>query len=148
MPKLTRKVDWQERLYQFIDARRARAFVWGRQDCGMFAADGVREMTGVDLASPWRGQYKTAKAAKRTVGKRDLLAFVNTSTNLPPHNNLRNARRGDLVMLKTANSVLASDAHCPEQTLAICIGASAVAPGKAGLVNVKMCHAIAAWRIG
>lgn len=46
-------------LRQFLDTRRAAAFRPGLRDCAMFAADWIAELTGVDPAAKWRGQYRS-----------------------------------------------------------------------------------------
>ncbi len=94
---MTRYNDWPERLATFIEARRPRAFSWGQQDCVLFAADAVKEMTGVDLAEGHRG-YSTAKGAAARVeeagGMRELVA-----SRLPEkHPGL--AQRGDVVLVE------------------------------------------------
>jgi hypothetical protein len=70
--------DWPERLARFIDSRRYEPFAWGRNDCALFAADGILEMTGVDLAAELRG-YTTSLAAMKRVrdaGGMEALALV------------------------------------------------------------------------
>lgn len=40
-------------------------FVFGKMDCSLWAADWVRQQTGVDLAADWRGQYSTEDEYRR-----------------------------------------------------------------------------------
>ena len=49
--QLPRRADWPERLAAFIEARRRQRFVWGANDCVLFAADAVltRNYTVKDL---------------------------------------------------------------------------------------------------
>lgn len=65
---LQRFPDWPERLTAFLDARREMPFAWGSNDCALFAADAILEMTGVDVAKRLRG-YKTEAAAARRIKK-------------------------------------------------------------------------------
>lgn len=92
---MIRKDDWPERLAEFIDVRRERAFSWGSQDCALFAADAVLAMTGVDLAKKLRG-YKTAAGATRRIkaagGMRNFASALTEK-----HPGL--AQRGDVVLV-------------------------------------------------
>lgn len=65
---LQRRPSWPEDLSEFIEGRRERSFLWGGQDCALFAADAVLAMTGIDFAKPWRG-YKTERAALSLIKK-------------------------------------------------------------------------------
>ena len=64
---MNRFPDWPERLQRFLERRQEQRFKWGVQDCALFACDAVVEMTGVDLAADFRGQYSTAHSARRAI---------------------------------------------------------------------------------
>ncbi len=66
--KLTRRHDWPERLIAFIESRRFTSFAWGSNDCALFSADAVLEMTGADFAADLRG-YKTQRGALSRIKK-------------------------------------------------------------------------------
>ena len=38
-----------------------KGFCWGKHDCGLFSADIVNEITGIDYAEPLRGTYSSEK---------------------------------------------------------------------------------------
>jgi hypothetical protein len=65
---MRRYPDWPERLAAFIETRRAEPFAWGSNDCGLFAADAVRAIYGIDLAHDLRGAYHSEEGAKQAVG--------------------------------------------------------------------------------
>lgn len=57
-----------------------RPFVWGVNDCSLFAADWVRSRTGLDPASDWRGAYTTMRTAHRLLADRGgLLAVISNA---------------------------------------------------------------------
>jgi hypothetical protein len=58
--------NWEKQFNAFIDNRRCMPFIWGRNDCCLFACDGIRVKTGMDLALPFRG-YSTAFGAARSL---------------------------------------------------------------------------------
>jgi len=92
---LKRKVNWPELLAQFIDSRRFKPFSFGENDCCLFAADAVLEMTGTDLAADRRG-YSTEREAisliRNAGGMRELLRGLREK-------NSGFASRGDIVMV-------------------------------------------------
>ena len=113
-----RLADWDARLSAFLEARRARIFAWGSNDCALFVADGVLAMTGQDLAADFRGRYSTSRGSVRALrkwGAGTLEATVAASFADRP---IGFARRGDIVMHDGA--------------LGICIGADAVFVGREG----------------
>jgi len=59
---MTRVPQWPENLVTYLEARRFVPFAWGSNDCGLFCADGIIEMTGVDPVPALRG-YKTERGA-------------------------------------------------------------------------------------
>jgi hypothetical protein len=90
--------DWPERLAEYIEGRRERPFSWGSNDCCLFFADAVLEMTGTDPAAKWRG-YKSQVAATRRVKKAGgLRAMAKTVGLIEKHPGL--AQRGDGVIVK------------------------------------------------
>lgn len=76
--------DWPERLAAYIESRRFAPFEWGRNDCALFMADGVFEMTGTDGAAQWRG-YATEKQALKLIRKTGgLRGFLGELREVPP----------------------------------------------------------------
>lgn len=48
---------------------RSSELVWGKTDCIMSVADYVRDVTGRDIAAPWRGSYDTQEGAQEIVAQ-------------------------------------------------------------------------------
>ena len=61
MSQIKRYSDWPERLAKFIANTRQKPFVWGENDCCLFAMDCVEAITGHDLAEPYRGYRVRSK---------------------------------------------------------------------------------------
>lgn len=89
------------RLDRFIESRRELPFAWGANDCCLFAADWVREVTGLDLAAPLRGTYADALTAARIVhchgGIVSLIAEFGAPIGIARIDPTR-AKRGNLVV--------------------------------------------------
>lgn len=93
--QLIRYRDWPERLHAFIESRRGKPFVWGENDCALFAADAVIAMTGVDMAADLRG-YKTERGALNRIKKAGgMPGFAAGLTQKKP----AFAGRGDIVLV-------------------------------------------------
>lgn len=131
---MKRSVDWPERLAAFVEARRRAPFVWGENDCALFAADWVREATGVDHAEAWRG-YATeveARAIIDTAGGMDRLVPL-------PARPVLSAQRGDVVLAEQDDG---------RQTFGVVIGGGMYAcPGPRGLVFRPIAEAFAAFEV-
>jgi uncharacterized protein DUF6950 len=91
---IPRAFDWPERFNAFIDSRRHMPFAWGSNDCGLFVADGILMITGVDLGAKFRG-YKTEAGAMRKVRKAGGMEGLAADLT-PKHEGL--AQRGDVIL--------------------------------------------------
>lgn len=129
--------DWPRRLAAAIQAARARPFQWGEADCALWAADVVLGLTGEDLAAAFRGRYATRAGAVALLGARGGLEAVVTAALGEPLASPRLARRGDVVMVSTAEG----------PALGICDGAVGWFTGPTGLVAQRMSDWTKAWRV-
>lgn len=86
-------------LIDFIEGRRERPFSWGENDCATFAADWIRQQTGIDPVAQYRGKYKTAAGAARAMKRYGTGELVSTWIGLvgEPLPSVRLAMRGDVV---------------------------------------------------
>lgn len=64
---LQRIPTWRISLHETIEAHRLVPFSWGEHDCALFAADCIKAMTGLDLATGFRGSYHSASGAQRAL---------------------------------------------------------------------------------
>lgn len=131
-----RREDWPERLAGFVDSRRNMDFAYGSNDCALFAADAIREMTGSDPLADLRGRWTTARGAARLLNKMGGLRAAATSL-LGDEIAPAFAQRGDVVLLPNEG----------RECLGICTGLVAAAPGATGIVWLPMSAAVAAWRV-
>lgn len=60
---MTRIPTWNTALADFIHGRLKSPFVWGQNDCCLFACDAVLAVTGIDLASQFRDKYSDTRSA-------------------------------------------------------------------------------------
>jgi len=139
-PAPARAQDWPERLRLFLETRESAPFDWTSNNCCLFAADWVRELTGTDPAKKYRGQVKTEEEAKAFLAKKGgVLGLIKRTAKVrgwaevPRHY----AQRGDLVLFDSPRG----------KALGLCAGPTFAAAAPEGLTHYDMTHALRAWRI-
>lgn len=132
----TRVHDWQLRFAALVQARQAAPFVWGQHDCCLWAADVVQALTGIDPAAALRGQYANERSAQRLVRQLGGLAAI-ASAALGQPTKASFATVGDVLLVS----------HAGRTTLAVCNGASLLAPGALGLQAIAMPINCPAWKV-
>lgn len=140
MTDIKRLPNWPELLAGKIDVDRQKPFVWGKNDCCLFAADCVEMITGFDLAKDYRS-YKTKAGALRMLKKyggvagiAEVIAKQHGIPEIPP----LNAQRGDVCLFDIGRG----------DTLGVVAGEHIFAPGQDGLIGFPILQAVRAWRIG
>ncbi len=136
MSTRARKPTWQADLAALLCARLDAPFAWGHNDCCLFAADCVQAQTGVDPAAGLRG-YGDARQALQLAADMGGLR-QHASALLGPEVSPLQARMGDVLLVLDEG----------REIMALCNGATALAPGKSGLVTLPISAALAAWRVG
>ena len=94
---MKRYIDWQVRLLALTESREEVPFEWGKYDCCLFAADVVREITGVDYAEPFRGKYTAEEGAKALLEEKGgLVEYIDS---VLPRKDVNFVQRGDVVLV-------------------------------------------------
>jgi hypothetical protein len=110
---------WRTRAFdKFLRERAKMPFAWGTNDCALFAADAILANTGTDIADDFRGKYTTALGALRTIATVttgttvvDAAAYCAAKHNLTEHTHPLMAKRGDLVIVDNAGTLIAGVIH-------------------------------------
>lgn len=135
--RLLKRPNWRVHLDALVFSRLRMPFVWGQNDCALFAADAVAVMTNSDLARDLRG-YTGARQALRLIQSRGgLRAIVDRALGgaLPA----TYACTGDIALMRMGG----------RDALGVVINATQVAgPGADGLHVAPLCDALCAWRVG
>lgn len=140
---LRRFEDWPGALAIFLESRRSTPFEWGRNDCVLFALDGVQAITGLDAAADIRGKYSTALgAAKRMKTLYGHPSLSEAATNFAvrwggQEISTTMAGRGDIVLFRSEARI----------SLGLCVGRYFVGAGVACMISVPMKLAERAWRV-
>lgn len=128
---------WQSRLDELVRSRRNAPFVWGENDCALFAADCVIAVCDIDPAAILRGTYADQSSAAELVTAMGGLHGI-ASGSLGDECDVVMARPGDIGLV----------AHSEGETLCVCLGSFWMAPGPSGLVRFRSEHVSHAWRVG
>jgi hypothetical protein len=148
-PKPVRSQHWATRaLHQFLVNARSLPFAWGSHDCALFAANGIEAMTGVDIASEFRGLYTDEASAKAAIEKvagvfngtvEDAAVYCAAKHGLVELVHPLMAQRGDLVVLEDSGRVIAGLVHLS--------GREIVCAGEKGLKKISITNVKRAWRV-
>jgi hypothetical protein len=146
---LKRLKHWATRGYHnFLLERAHSPFVWGANDCSSFAADGVKAITGTDIADDFRGKYHDKESAfaliKSVTGGStvaDAAPYCAKKHGLEELPNPLFAQRGDLVVFVAPTGDLVSGSiHLN--------GSQIVAMGEDGLWMFPITEVKRAWHVG
>jgi hypothetical protein len=126
---------WQSNLQALIAERDRASFAWGKNDCGLFAADAVLAITGNDPAADLRGTYDTEQQANALL--EDGIIVVGDARfgeRIRPSL----AQVGDIGLVDTPNGF----------AFAVCGGSQWLAPARdgRGLARLPFAAAHLAWR--
>lgn len=134
---LVRRPDWPQRLAAFIEARRDMPFEWGRNDCVLFAAAWIEELTGrrlfadVDWTDARSAREKLAALGGIRQAARDALG--------PEVQNWMMIRRGDVAI---------AEDDAGREVGTVCTGTTLAGPGERGIMHLPLDRAMLVWRIG
>lgn len=146
---LTRKKFWDTRdFHQFLQQRKNSPFEWGVHDCALFAADGIEAITGVDIASAFRGKYSDEAGARAAIKEvcngetvADAAAWCAAQHGLRELQHPLMAQRGDLVIYE---DVVTGQ---PISGIVHLSGRHLVAAGPRGLKRVGIHMVRRAWHV-
>ena len=136
-------------LGNYIKANRSTRYEWGKCDCALFAADGIKAMTGVDIADDFRNKYGDEANAYATIKSvtgaadptvADAAAHCAKKHGLKELPNPLFAQRGDLVVWADPSGHLNAGLVAPNARHIVAIGE--VGPRFISITAVKR-----AWRV-
>ena len=137
---MMRLESWPFELTRFIEERRFAPFVWGENDCCLFAADWILRCTGVDLAATFRGTYCTPLAASRLIEENGGMEnFFATYAEPAGSKKISSAQawRGDVAIRDCGRG----------DCLGVVVGSQAAFVSESGLVFYRLDSTVRCWRI-
>lgn len=123
----------------FIQAHKNKPFVWGENDCCLFAANAVLAVTSVDLAPEFRGKYRTELGAARALKKHgytsiEMLLNAKLGQAIAP----LSAKNGDVALVKNHQEQLAAG---------VIFRSSIYCVSPMGLSQLPLASIINVWRV-
>lgn len=96
-----KKMDWYTDLVDLIDDRYTTPFDYGTFDCALWGADAwkMQLQDGYDIASRWRGQYKSLREGMMLMFKSGYRDYVDVFAQELPEIPASMAQSGDLVVV-------------------------------------------------
>jgi hypothetical protein len=145
---MKRLKHWETRsFHQFLLDSAHVPFAWGTHDCSTFCADGIKAITGVDIADDFRGKYADEVSAFALIKSvtsgstvADAAAYCATKHGLKEWPQPLFAQRGDLVVFEGATGVLVSG-------LIHLSGRHIVAMGEDGLYRFPISSVTRSWHV-
>jgi hypothetical protein len=134
---MTRTTDWRARLIDYLARAHSAPFRPGQHDCALFASGAVAAMTGVDLATHWRGRYRSIRGGLRVLraeGYADHIALTDALLDDCP---VSLAQVGDLAAVPGPDGL----------ALGVVQGARVYVLRPEGLATVDLLAACKAWRV-
>lgn len=136
---MSRVPNWSTKLFDFVADPINQTFVWGSNDCVLFAANTVLAITGVDHLFDLRGSWHDEFSAMRQLRAHGGLYEAVRSRMGEPLANPNFVQRGDIAMIPGERGAL----------LAVSVGDHYVMPSAAhGLVRVRPASIITVWAVG
>jgi hypothetical protein len=121
-------------------------FKFGENDCALFVADGIKSITGVDIAADFRGKYDSRASARKLVKAitngatiEDAIEYCAAKYSLPEWKLPLFAQRGDMVTFNNEGTLLCGLIHLN--------GRDIVAPGETGLRRFPITLIERAWHV-
>jgi len=106
---LTKTHGWEQRFATLLSQYNGCEFNYGTLDCCLFVGDVVKEITGVDLVSDFRGKYHDLESLRDFLQKKQgstdhikLIAKLLTSQGVNKQKPVF-AKRGDVVVIRQIN---------------------------------------------
>lgn len=133
--------DWSARLSRYFDEATSKEFNWGEFDCALNAAESTLAITGVDLASQYRGQYSTEEEAYELLRKNGYKdTFELALDNFPKAEGILNGFSGDLGAFEYAGQHIVGVIYQSR--------IFSPSPGKRGMGSVSLLKAHTVFKVG
>ena len=89
---------WEDELYAYIEASKDLQFEWGQNDCSLWAAAFVDNITGSSIVNDWRGLYGDEDTANLLMLERGFANCEMVADSIAPSKSVKMASRGDIVL--------------------------------------------------
>jgi hypothetical protein len=144
---IRRVEEWPKHLQDLVEMSRFEPFAWGQHDCGTFACQAYRSVTGIsvrerDIAFP----RDTAMQYLRILAKQPegLLSLAKPIWGDDYVDKWQHARRGDIAIVESPRIQQVG----VKQAMGVVLGGNIATPGLEGLEFLSLSCAVKVWRVG
>ena len=89
---------WEDQLYAYIEASKDLQFVWGQNDCSLWAAKWLDIVNGSNIVVDWLGLNGDEEGATALMAERGFANCEAVADSLFAAKHIRMASRGDMVL--------------------------------------------------
>jgi hypothetical protein len=131
-------MGWSTRLDDYLDTFDGKVFDWAEIYCGLFAADAIVAMIGIDLATEFRGKVNDAASAAEALKRAGYVTVADVAADRLVECPVSSLRRGDIACVELSTG----------PTLYIVSGASLIGLGQRGKVTLPLTKANLGYHVG
>lgn len=132
---MIRREDWLEKMWSTIEQHQSTAFVWGENDCCLFAAKVVDAMCDSEFEKQLKEKYNDQDSAIRYIVEEG--GMEKAVSGYLGESKTGRAQRGNVVLFEGALG----------ETLGICIGSTIAAVSDSGVIYMPRSATICYWTI-
>lgn len=143
---MTRHPNWHIELDEFLRQHQSLPFVWGANDCCLFAANAVKSITGIDIADDFRDKYTDQASAFALIehvtggtSVTDAVLYCAGKHGLTKWPYPLQAQRGDLCAVGNDGNIIAGIIDLSGRYVA--------AMGDSGIVRLPLSAIVRAWHV-
>lgn len=132
---MIRRENWLEKMWSTIEQHQSTTFVWGENDCCLFAAKVVDAMCDSEFEKQLKEKYSDQDSAIRYIVEEGGMEIA--VSNYLGESKTGRAQRGDVVLFEGALG----------ETLGICVGSTIAAVSDSGVIYMPRSITICYWTI-
>ena len=142
---IKKKIDWEEKHFEFLLKHKDDKFVWGKWDCIKFVNAYLKAITGTDIVKgakgldSWKDEKQAMSSIKnygKTLAGAINKAVVEKGMKEVPKSKFNFLQKGDLVCFKEETELAG-----------ICDGYNIMGQGEDGISLKTSCKIVKAWRV-
>lgn len=132
-----KRSGWKAKLRNLITERASAPFVWGKNDCVLWAGDCYKAISGGDPVAEFRDAYDNEQGAKKAIVDYCGGNLTDAVLQMLGYPNQKKLEDGDIVMVQLAEG----------DTMGVYADGRAIVVGEKGLIEIPATQIVAHWRV-
>ena len=146
---MKRHINWDSKLFDYIDKEKGIGLEWGYHDCCTLGSGAVHAMTGTDPMAKYRGDYSSAIGAVKLLrkhGHKSLVSALDEALGEDREVPFNFIQRGDIMVITSSEALVLEEGW--SEAVAVCLGEySAVRSGTLKVLPTYSLNPVKCWRI-